>query len=192
MRVTVFGGSKAAEGSAAYAQARDLGRSLAAMGCTVLTGGYTGTMEAVSRGATEQGGHVVGVTCVDVERTFQRSVNGWVREEWKKPTLLERLETLIRNCDAAMALPGGPGTLTEIALTWNLMIVGGLTRRPLILIGNEWRRVWDEFFAELGEYIPARQRELVLFAADAAAAVRLLGSTQAPASRPVGTVPGDA
>ena len=26
-------------------------------------------------------------------------------------------------CDAAIALPGGPGTLTEIALTWNLMIV---------------------------------------------------------------------
>ena len=176
MRVTVFGGSHAAEGSTAYAEARELGRSLATIGCTVLTGGYTGTMEAVSRGAAEQGGHVVGVTCVEVELSHNRSVNQWVHEEWKKQTLLERLEALIRNCDAAMALPGGPGTLTEISLTWNLMIVGGLSRRPLILIGKAWRSVWDEFFGSLGEYIPGRQREFLLFAADPAAAVRLLGS----------------
>ena len=80
-----------------------------------------------------------------------------------------------------MALPGGPGTLTEIALTWNLMIVGGVTRRPLILIGKSWHSVWDEFIADLGEYIPAQQRELVLFAADPAAAVHALGSVHSPA-----------
>ena len=90
--------------------------------------------------------------------------------------MLERLEALIRNCDAAMALPGGPGTLTEIALTWNLIIVGALSRRPLILIGPAWRSVWDAFFDELGEYIPADTRELLLFAADPAAAVHLIGS----------------
>ena len=177
MRVTVFGGSHAAEGSAAYANAMELGRELAAIGCTVLTGGYTGTMEAVSRGAAEKGGHVVGVTCGEVERAYNRTVNRWVQEEWRKETLLERLEALIHNCDAAMALPGGPGTLTEIALTWNLMIVGGLDRRPLILIGEAWQTVLDVFLSRLGDYIPERQRELVLFAADPAAAIGLLGST---------------
>jgi len=177
MRVTVFGGSLTAEGSSAYAEAMELGRSLAAIGCKVLTGGYTGTMEAVSRGAAEQGGHVVGVTCGEVERAYGRTVNRWVQEEWKKETLLERLEALIRNCDAAMALPGGPGTLTEIALTWNLMIVGGLRRRPLILIGKAWRSVWSVFMGSLGEFIPDHQRELVLFAAGPAAAVALLEST---------------
>lgn len=175
--MTVFGGSHPAEGSSAYAEALELGRLLAAIGCTVLTGGYTGTMEAVSRGAAERGGHVVGVTCGEVERAYNRTANRWVQEEWKKETLLERLEALIRNCDVAMALPGGPGTLTEIALTWNLMIVGGLNRRPLILIGQAWRSVWDAFLEGLGEYIPDAQRELVLFAADPAAAVGLLGRT---------------
>ena len=177
MKVTVFGGSHAAEASTAYAEAMELGRSLAAFGCSVLTGGYTGTMEAVSRGAAEHGGHVIGVTCRDLERSYGRTVNRWVQEEWKKATLLERLEALIRNCDAAMALPGGPGTLTEIALTWNLIIVGGLGRRPLILIGKAWQSVWDVFLGSLGEYIPDRQRELVLFAENPAAAVGLLGST---------------
>ena len=51
MKVSVFGGSQPQEGSAAYAEAQDLGRLLAQRGYTVLTGGYMGTMEAVSMGA---------------------------------------------------------------------------------------------------------------------------------------------
>ena len=35
----------------------------------------------------------------------------WVKEEIKKKTLIERLQVLIEGCDAAIALPGGPGTL---------------------------------------------------------------------------------
>ncbi len=49
--------------------------------------------------------------------------NAWVQEERHFATLQERLNELVLACDAAIALPGGPGTLTEIALTWNLMIV---------------------------------------------------------------------
>ena len=47
MKVSVFGGSQPQEGSAAYAEAQNLGRLLAERGHTVLTGGYIGTMEAV-------------------------------------------------------------------------------------------------------------------------------------------------
>ncbi len=178
MKVSVFGSSQPTEGSPAYLEAQELGRLLAALGCTVLTGGYTGTMEAVSRGAAEAGAHVVGVTCEDVELSHKRVVNQWVREEWKTRTLLERLEALIQSSDAALALPGGPGTLTEIALTWNLMIVEGLSRRPLVLIGDGWYSVWKEFIKSLGAYVPSQARDLILFAPDAAAAVRLLASTR--------------
>jgi uncharacterized protein (TIGR00730 family) len=174
MRVSVFGGSHPVQGSPAYAAAMELGRQLAEMGHTVLTGGYSGTMEAVSRGAAEAGGHVIGVTCGEVERSYRRVTNPWVQEEWKKETLLERLEALISGCDATVALPGGPGTLTEIALTWNLMIVGGVGRRPLILMGQEWRTLFQEFFKRLGDYVLPKQRELLLFAADPAAVVQLL------------------
>ncbi len=51
----------------AYEEARELGKFLAEHGHAVLTGGYMGTMEAVSRGACEAGGHVIGVTCEDIE-----------------------------------------------------------------------------------------------------------------------------
>jgi len=174
MKVSVFGGSQAKEGSQAYADAQALGVMLARNGHTVLTGGYIGIMEAVSKGAAGAGGHVIGVTCEELGRRHGRVVNHWVTEEWKKITLLERLQALIEGSDAALALPGGPGTLTEIALTWNLMIVGSLGRRPLILVGEAWRLVLDAFYSQLGDYTPSGQRELLQFVATPSAAVEML------------------
>jgi uncharacterized protein (TIGR00730 family) len=174
MKITVFGGSQPREGSDAYVQAEALGHMLARRGHTVLTGGYMGTMEAVSRGASAAGGHVIGVTCDEIGRWHGRSANSWVTEEWKNGTLMERLETLIRRADAAMALPGGPGTLTEVALMWNLMIVGSLPRRPLILVGRPWMQVMDAFYQYLGEYSPSSQRELLKSALTIEDAVELV------------------
>jgi uncharacterized protein (TIGR00730 family) len=174
MRVSVFGGSQPKEGDAAYAEALELGRLLAERGHTVLTGGYIGTMEAVSRGAQEAGGHVIGVTCEDIEAWRPTKANAWVMEELRKKTLMDRLHTLIHESDAALALPGGPGTLTEISLTWNLMIVESLHRRPLILIGEGWQSVFDQFITRFDTYIPARQREILSFAKDVQTAVKML------------------
>jgi uncharacterized protein (TIGR00730 family) len=174
MKVSVFGSSQPKPGDAAYTDAQALGRQLAERGHVVLTGGYIGTMEAVSRGACEAGGHVIGVTCEDIERWRAAGPNRWVMEEWRRKTLLDRLQGLVEGCDAALALPGGPGTLTEIALTWNLMIIGSLRRRPLILIGDGWQTVLDQVYRSLDPYIPPAQRELVQFAPDAGTAVQML------------------
>jgi len=176
MKVSVFGGSQPEEGSRAYQEAYELGKLLAEAGHTVLTGGYIGTMEAVSRGASEAGGHVIGVTCAEIERWRPVKANGWVKEEWRRETLLERLQTLVEGCDAAIALPGGPGTLTEIALTWNLMIIGSITPRPLILVGDGWQIVLDQVYQSFAEYVPANQRALVEFAPDVQKAVEILKS----------------
>jgi predicted Rossmann-fold nucleotide-binding protein len=47
---------------------------------------------------------------------------------WKNAIfhLHERLLALIDGCDAAIALPGGVGTLLEIAMMWNRMIVDAI------------------------------------------------------------------
>ena len=128
------------------------------------------------RGAAEAGGRVIGVTCEDIEQWRPIGANAWVKEEWRKKTLMDRLQGLIEGCDAALALPGGPGTLTEIALTWNLMIIGSLPRRPLILIGSGWQNVLDQVYQSFDEYISATQKELVQFAPDIQTAVKLLDS----------------
>ena len=174
MKVSVFGGSQPKEDSSAYAEARELGRLLAERGHIVLTGGYIGVMEAVSRGAHEAGGHVIGVTCEDIEAWRPIKANAWVVEEIRVKTLIERLHTLIHESDAALALPGGAGTLAEISVMWNLMIVESLHRRPLILIGDGWQSVFDQFFQGFDTYMPVHQREILRFAKDIQTAVKLL------------------
>ena len=178
MNVTVFGGAQPKEGTASYEEALTLGKLLAGRGHTVLTGGYMGTMEAVSRGAHEAGGHVIGVTCEDIETWRATKANPWVKEERKHKTLVDRLMGLIKGCDAAIALGGGAGTLTEISLLWNLMIVESLPPRPLILIGRGWQSTFDQFFNEFESYMPIHQRELLYFAEDVKTAVNTLESSQ--------------
>ena len=174
MKVSVFGGSQPKPNEPAYAEAYNLGKTLAEASHTVMTGGYIGTMEAVSRGAVEAGGHVIGVTCDEIENWRPVKPNDWVKEEWRRDTLLERLQVLVEECDAGIALPGGPGTLTEIALMWNLMIVESAHRRPLVLVGNGWQSVFDQFYSQLDVYIAEKQRALVQFAEDVSTAVELI------------------
>lgn len=174
MNISVFGGSQPKEGDSAYIEAMELGSLLAQRGHTVLTGGYIGTMEAVSRGAYEAGGHVIGVTCEDIENWRKVAPNQWVKEERRKKTLNERLQVLIQDCDAALALPGGAGTLTEVALMWNLMIVESRHRSPLILIGRGWQSTFDQFFKDFDGYMSASQKGMLQFADDIKTAVLLL------------------
>jgi uncharacterized protein (TIGR00730 family) len=176
LNITVFGGSQPKEEDPAYREALELGRLLAQAGHHVLTGGYIGTMEAVSRGAHEAGGHVIGVTCDEIEKWRPVKPNLWVKEERRFSTLQERLSELIKGCHAAIALPGGPGTLTEIALTWNLMIVESLPRRPLVLVGVGWQAVLNQFMTSFDNYLPPYQRALLQFAPDVRSAVSLVGS----------------
>jgi uncharacterized protein (TIGR00730 family) len=158
-RITVFGGSQPDPGDPIYQQALHLGRLIAEAGYTVLTGGYIGTMEAVSRGAAEAGGHVIGVTCDEIEAWRPVKPNSWLTEELRFPTLRLRLFALIDQCDGALALPGGVGTLAEITLMWNQLLTGAIPPRPLITIGTGWQSVFDQLYSSNGYFIPQVQRQ---------------------------------
>ena len=174
MNITVFGGASPLPGESAYLEAMRLGRLLGAAGHTVLTGGYIGVMEAVSRGASEAGGHVIGVTCREIEAWRKIGPNPWVKEEWRFDTLRERLFALIDGCQAALAMPGGAGTLGEIALMWNQMITASIPPRPLILIGSGWQAAFEQIFTGLDEYISIPDRRFLSFSENVDAAVREL------------------
>src|SRR5579863_9327559 len=140
--VTIFGSSLPEEGSTAYTDARRLGRLCAESGFAICNGGYTGLMEASARGANEAGGLTIGVTC-DV---LPLRANRWIAEEVRTHSYPERLMTLVARGDAYVVLPGGTGTLVELALAWELMnksvlsrTVGG--RRPLLAWAPYWRPV---------------------------------------------------
>jgi uncharacterized protein (TIGR00730 family) len=174
MKISIFGGSNPKPGSEAYQEAYLLGKLIGEAGMTILTGGYMGTMEAASRGASESGGYVIGVTCEEIESWRPASPNPWVEEEWRCETLRERAYTMVENCDVAIALPGGVGTLLEICLTWNQLAIQAIPPKPIILIGSQWQKVIETFYNELGDYIAMENREYVAFAPNPEDAFELL------------------
>jgi uncharacterized protein (TIGR00730 family) len=140
--VTIFGSSLPGEGTEIYQQAQYLGRRLAEAGFAVCNGGYAGLMEASARGARESGGHTIGVTC----SIWTSTPNRWIAEEVRTPTFMERLQTLIERGDAYIVLPGGTGTLAELALVWEMMNKSSLSqsvggRKPLVVMAPYWQPV---------------------------------------------------
>lgn len=171
MNITVFCSSQTKPGEPAYQEGLRLGQLIGSAGHTVLTGGYIGSMEAVSRGAAEAGGWVVGVTCDEIEAFRPGKANQWVHEERRFSTIRQRLYALIDGCDAAIALPGGIGTLTEVAMMWSHLQTGVISSRRLVLIGPGWRDSMHTFWRVFDPHVPERFRTLLSFAPDADAAM---------------------
>jgi len=137
--VTVFGSSRPKAGEADYEEARVLGAELARRGFAVCSGGYGGTMEAVSRGAKEAGGRVLAVTA----EFFRARANAWVDEEIRVSTWEQRLFELIRRGDAFVACKGGTGTLVELAVVWEMLNKSVMAGKPTVVLGEFWRPILD-------------------------------------------------
>ena len=143
--VTIFGGSKFAEDSPEYQEAKDLGGRLARDGFTICTGGYLGIMEAASRGAREHGGRVYGI----VMNQFRSEPNRYLTDKVATNHFYERLQNLITRSVGFVALRGGMGTVTEVSLVWNKLQTGVIGRRPLVLIGECWKPVVEAWKSHL-------------------------------------------
>ena len=163
---------------------------LAEGGFAVCNGGYGGLMEASARGAREAGGHTIGVTCC----VWERSANPWIAQEVRTSSFSERIMTLISLGDAYVALPGGTGTLAELALAWEMMnksilsaTVGG--RKPLLIVGSYWQPVISclEQEPRLASLTPDRYQaamDLVTIVGGAGEAAGKLATSFATGGRP--------
>jgi uncharacterized protein (TIGR00725 family) len=94
------------------ASAESVGRELARRGAVVVCGGLGGVMEAACRGAKDAGGTTVGI----LPGHDRSAANAWV--DVALPTGLGEGRNLlvVRAGDALVAVGGGYGTLSEIAL----------------------------------------------------------------------------
>jgi len=172
--ISVFGGASPKEGSAAYLEAYQMGKLLGEAGLTIMTGGYVGTMEASSKGANEAGAKVIGVTCDEIEAFRPTTPNAWITEEWRCDSFKERLDHVVEDCDAAIALGGGVGTLVEISLTWNHLILHTIPPKPLILVGEGWYHLMETFLKTFNDYVSIPSREYISFAPNPEAAIEIL------------------
>ncbi|WP_096393228.1 TIGR00725 family protein [Halorubrum trapanicum] len=110
MRVSVIGGSSIDGETAAVAAA--LGERLAERGHVVVCGGLGGVMEAVCRGARAAGGETIGILPTD----DRGDANPHVTVPIATGMGHARNALVVMNGDAAIAVDGGPGTLSEIGL----------------------------------------------------------------------------
>lgn len=135
MTITVFGSSRPKPGEQAYQQAYELGTAIGRQGWSLANGAYGGTMEATAAGAKDAGATTIGVTC-DV---FGRgSANRYIDQEIRTAKLNERLGRLIELGDSYIVLPGGTGTLLELATVWELLNKRLMTGKCLVVIGQWW------------------------------------------------------
>jgi len=169
--IAVFGRSDPPPASPEYQRARELGRLLAGAGFVVLNGGYGGVMEASARGAHEAGGTARGVTT----RAFlgtRPGPNPYIDVELCEDDLFSRTRRLIEDAAGFVVLPGGVGTLAELAFLWALGKAHLLGPRPVLLLGEPW----PEFLEQLRRLALAGEAELAtsVVVPDPREAVRVL------------------
>jgi len=141
--IALFGGSAPRPGESLYALAYEIGCGLAEAGFDLINGGHDGTMEAASRGARESGARVTGVTCVAVRQVRGVAANPHVHEVIDVPALFERIEIMIRRAAGYVVLPGGTGTLAELALAWEHVSKAFIAPRPIVCVGAAWKPIID-------------------------------------------------
>jgi len=135
--ITVFGSSQPREGDEEYNLAYKLGSLIAKSGFDVCTGGFMGTMEAVSKGANENGAEVFGVTV----NLWGSDPNRFITKEIKCKNLLERVNKLVELGDAFVVLQGGTGTLLELAASWELANKGLMDHKPILCHSSMWQGI---------------------------------------------------
>jgi uncharacterized protein (TIGR00730 family) len=154
--VAVFGGRHPIAGDAEYAEAVRLGVLLASANYVVMSGGYSGVMEAVSRGAVQSGGTAIGVT---MEIFGSLPPNPFLTREIRARDFFERLSIITSNACGFIAMRGGMGTLTEVSLIWNMLQTRAMEDKPMILVGGFWRPL----LLAVAEHLVIAEEELRLF-----------------------------
>jgi uncharacterized protein (TIGR00730 family) len=137
--VCVFCGSGPGRNPAYVAGARELGQAIAESGVgLVYGGGSNGLMGEVARSVQASGGRVLGIIPEFLsakERIFTEA-----NELVVTATMHERKMTMFERSDGFIVLPGGMGTLEELAeiSTWAQL---ERHKKPIILCNIE--RYWD-------------------------------------------------
>jgi uncharacterized protein (TIGR00725 family) len=137
--ITVFGGGTYNDNSPEYRSGMELGKLLAEKNFHIATGGYSGIIEAVLRGAKDFNIRRIGVT---TDFFQNRQPNEYINEEIKIADYISRLNKLIEIGDAYIIMPGETGTLLEFAAVWALKEKGVMkVNKPIVCCGDQWNEV---------------------------------------------------
>ncbi len=157
VQVAVIGGASCSAEEAVHAE--EVGARVALAGAVLLCGGTTGVMEAACRGARLAGGTTVGI----LPGKMIESGNPWLSVRLPTGMGDGRNWLVAAGAHAVIAIGGGLGTLSEIALALK-------AGRPVIGLGT-WEAVGPG-----GEPLPVVRVQSAAEAAEAALAAAISAS----------------
>jgi uncharacterized protein (TIGR00730 family) len=169
--ITVFGSARFKEDHRYYKAAVQMGKAIADLGFTTMTGGGPGIMEAANRGAYENGGTSVGV---NIKLPFEQHINPYVHKSITINYFFIRKVLLVKYSYAFIIMPGGFGTMDEYFETLTLVQTKTINDFPIVLFGKEYFQPLMDYCAYMVEQgtISPQDMNLVLVTDDINEAVQ--------------------
>lgn len=147
--VSIFGSARIAQDHPYYQLTEDIARALSDAGFTIVSGGGPGIMEAANKGAFEGKSPSVGL---NIFLPNEQSGNDYQDISLNFRHFFSRKAMFVKYASAYVVLPGGFGTLDELAEILTLVQTGKSRKIPIILVGAEfWQGLLDWFKSSLLE-----------------------------------------
>ena len=141
--VSMFGSARIAPDHPYYRLAEDIARALSDAGFSVVSGGGPGIMEAANKGA--YGGKSASIG-LNIQLPHEQGGNPYQDIGLHFRHFFSRKVMFVKYASAYVVLPGGFGTLDELAEILTLVQTGKTRRIPIILVHSPfWRGLVDWF-----------------------------------------------
>lgn len=144
-KIAVFCSASTQVDAIYFEKAEELGRWMGSHGKWLVYGGSDmGLMDAVARAAKQNGSVVMGVVPTLLEEKGR--VSDLLDVTFRTDNLSDRKDTMLREADIMVALPGGVGTLDEIFHVMAAATIGYHRKQVVFYNVNGF---WDEVIAFL-------------------------------------------
>jgi len=129
--VSIFGSARTAVDHPYYKLTEDIARELSDAGFSVVTGGGPGIMEAGNKGAFEGKSPSIGL---NIQLPHEQSGNGFQDISLTFRHFFSRKVMFVKYASAYVVMPGGFGTLDELAEILTLVQTNKTRKIPIILV----------------------------------------------------------
>ncbi len=129
--VSIFGSARTEPDHPYYQLAEDIARALSDAGFSVVSGGGPGIMEAANKGAYAGKSASIGL---NIQLPHEQSGNPYQDISLSFRHFFSRKVMFVKYATAYVVLPGGFGTLDELAEILTLVQTGKTRRIPIILV----------------------------------------------------------
>ncbi|MCG5515943.1 MAG: TIGR00730 family Rossman fold protein [Pseudomonadota bacterium] len=159
--VSIFGSARIPPQSPTYQLAEKIARDLSDAGFAVVSGGGPGIMEAANKGAFAGKSPSIGL---NINLPHEQTANAYQDVSLDFRHFFSRKVMFVKYASAYVVLPGGFGTLDEMAEILTLVQTDKTRRIPIILVGSDfWKGLLDWFENTLVAQGTINQEDLDLY-----------------------------